>query len=337
MPLRAGYWWIDRWRKSTAYNDMTLAEQGAYRNLLDELWLRDGLLPDNERVLAKIAGDALEWPTVRAAVMARFTRTPTGWRNLVHDEIASTSMRLHRSQSDKGRKGAAARWGPTRDGRGNGPANGQSDGPVSSPAIPPVVGPAYRLPDPDPDPDPDLDLDQEQEQDKERNHTTATVAPTLAPRRGSSTQPSAEAVADARYFLDAILSHKPDFAGPKTLDGWAVEFDRARRLDNRTTAAIRAVIDFAHRDPRGAFWRANILSGKTLREQFDKLEIQSRGGGTATRPDFGPKPPVHDPAATERRRLEREMAEADRAAFRASGCATRREWLRLKAASGGAR
>ena len=43
--MRAAWWWIDRWRKSTAYTDMTAEEQGVYRNLLDELWLRDGVLP----------------------------------------------------------------------------------------------------------------------------------------------------------------------------------------------------------------------------------------------------------------------------------------------------
>lgn len=91
--MKAAWWWIDRWRKSTAYTDMTLAEQGAYRNLLDELWLRDGIIPKDERILAKIAGDMKGWAKVRVAVLARFTSTPDGLRNITHDEIQKESKR----------------------------------------------------------------------------------------------------------------------------------------------------------------------------------------------------------------------------------------------------
>src|SRR5512139_3891647 len=101
--MRAAWWWIDRWRKSTAYSDLTLEEQGAYRNLLDELWLRGGLLPNNERILAKICGDALAWPRVRAAVIARFTLTPDGWRHETHDEVAAQSAAFREAQAFKGR------------------------------------------------------------------------------------------------------------------------------------------------------------------------------------------------------------------------------------------
>lgn len=104
--MRAAYWWIDRWRKSTAYTDLSLAEQGAYRNLLDELWLRGGVIPNDERVLGKIAGDALAWPGIRDRVMARFILTPDGWRNETHDEVAGSSDRYLASQAEKGRKRA---------------------------------------------------------------------------------------------------------------------------------------------------------------------------------------------------------------------------------------
>src|SRR2546422_11657227 len=96
---RAAWWWIDRWRKSTAYTDMTLAQQGAYRNLLDELWLRDGLLPDDDRILAKVSGSAVEWPSVRSSVMQRFYRTTNGWRHETHDEVVRGSADFHKSQS----------------------------------------------------------------------------------------------------------------------------------------------------------------------------------------------------------------------------------------------
>ena len=104
--MRAAWWWIDRWRKSTAYTDMRLSEQAAYRNLLDELWLRGGALPDDDRILGKICGDSSEWPSVRKVVMARFHLTPEGWRNVTHDEVATQSQAFQERQREKGRKRA---------------------------------------------------------------------------------------------------------------------------------------------------------------------------------------------------------------------------------------
>jgi uncharacterized protein YdaU (DUF1376 family) len=104
-------WWIDRWRKSTAFTDMTLEEQGAYRNMLDEAQLRGGPIPDDERILARACGDALAWPRVRAAVMARFELTPDGWRNRTGDEIRAKSVALAETRSIAGRHGNLKRWG----------------------------------------------------------------------------------------------------------------------------------------------------------------------------------------------------------------------------------
>src|SRR5262245_36838773 len=91
--MHALYWWIDRWRKSTAYMDMSLAEQGAYRNLLDEATLRGGSLPNNDRILAKASGDAESWPAIRGAVLARFTLQPDGWHNATLDAVLHQSQR----------------------------------------------------------------------------------------------------------------------------------------------------------------------------------------------------------------------------------------------------
>lgn len=91
MKHRALWWWIDRWRKSTAYADMTLEEQAAYRNLLDEATLRGGVIPDNERILAKACGDATRWPEVRFVVLQRFRKTPEGLRNETLDAVLEAS------------------------------------------------------------------------------------------------------------------------------------------------------------------------------------------------------------------------------------------------------
>lgn len=100
MKVRALYWWIDRWRKSTAYTDMTLEQQGAYRNLLDEAALRGGALPLDERAIAKASGDAMRWPKLRAIVMRRFVKLRDGWHNETLDIVlAQTTLRANRQRA----------------------------------------------------------------------------------------------------------------------------------------------------------------------------------------------------------------------------------------------
>jgi uncharacterized protein YdaU (DUF1376 family) len=99
MKFRALYWWLDRWKNSTAYSDMTLEQQGAYRNLLDEAARRGGALPADERVLALACGDPLAWPRVRDVVMRRFVRQADGWHNETLDHVLSvTATRSARQQ-----------------------------------------------------------------------------------------------------------------------------------------------------------------------------------------------------------------------------------------------
>ena len=102
--MRAALWWIDRWRKSTAFTDMTLAEQGAYRNLLDEMWLRP-VLPADERILGKIAGSETEWPSVRTNVLRHFIRVEGGWTNETATDIIRTYERFRQKQRTNGQLG----------------------------------------------------------------------------------------------------------------------------------------------------------------------------------------------------------------------------------------
>jgi uncharacterized protein YdaU (DUF1376 family) len=100
------YWWIDRWRKSTAFIDMTLEQQGAYRNLLDEASLRGGAIPDNEDILAKACGDPRRWRALRDVILARFTLTDDGWRNDTLDNVLrETERRASKQRSYRHRNG----------------------------------------------------------------------------------------------------------------------------------------------------------------------------------------------------------------------------------------
>lgn len=110
MKMRALWWWIDRWRKSTAFMDMTLEQQGAYRNLLDEAALRGGPLPNDDRILAKACGDATAWKRIRDVVMARFTLAADGWRNETLDSVLAVSSDIRTTRSESGRRGAEKRW-----------------------------------------------------------------------------------------------------------------------------------------------------------------------------------------------------------------------------------
>ena len=134
MALLGLLWWIDRWRKSSAYMDMTLAEQGAYRNLLDEAHLRGGVLPLSERVLAKASGDAVEWPKVRAKVLAHFARRPDGYHNATLQAVLQQSVRRANKQATYRRRPG--------NGGGNAAGNGAGNTPGNQPGSP--------------DPDPDL-------------------------------------------------------------------------------------------------------------------------------------------------------------------------------------
>jgi len=104
-------WWIDRWRKSSAYAEMSLEEQGAYRNLLDAAALRGGPLPNNEEVLAKACGDPRRWTKVRPKVMKWFRLGSDGWRNETLDEVMAKTEHLHAVRSEAGAAGAEKRWG----------------------------------------------------------------------------------------------------------------------------------------------------------------------------------------------------------------------------------
>lgn len=103
-----------------------------------------------------------------------------------------------------------------------------------------------------------------------------------APRIRKSLQVvSSEAADVAAYLLEAIASHKPDFG--QSVAAWPRQADVLLKR-GVTTLRLKAAIDFAHRDPRGAFWQSNVLSVKKLGEKLDTLELQMRGGDKNGKP-----------------------------------------------------
>src|SRR4249920_2071075 len=94
--LRGMTWWIDRWRQSTAVVDLSLEEQGAYRNLLDEAWLRGGAIPNDPRVLARASGDVQRWAKVRPKVLSRFHLSGGEYHHETIDELIA---KVHKNAS----------------------------------------------------------------------------------------------------------------------------------------------------------------------------------------------------------------------------------------------
>jgi len=108
--------------------------------------------------------------------------------------------------------------------------------------------------------------------EKSRGEKEKNVQPASAGRL----PPSPPACELANYLLEAIHTHHPEVKDGAA--AWARDIELALK-DGRTPEQLRAVIDFAHRSPLGEFWRANVLSGATLRKHYDKLAIQARGNG----------------------------------------------------------
>jgi len=101
MGLSALWWWIDRWRKSSAFMNMNLEQQGAYRNLLDEATLRGGALPNDQRILAKASGDATRWRKVKPQIMRHFELKSDGfWHNETLDKVLAESHRRAEKQRE---------------------------------------------------------------------------------------------------------------------------------------------------------------------------------------------------------------------------------------------
>src|SRR5262245_36780464 len=148
MRARALWWWIDRWRKSSAFMDMTLEQQGAYRNLLDEAVLRGGALPNNPRMLAKACGDATAWRRVRTTVMAHFELRADGWHHETLDAVLERSAIIAGLRAEAGRAGSTARWGDKTDSKPDSKTDGK---PIANAIATEIANEVTKKCHPDPD------------------------------------------------------------------------------------------------------------------------------------------------------------------------------------------
>lgn len=101
-------WFTQKWRGATRH--MTLAEKGAYRELIDEYMTNGGALENNARALAAIAGCSLqEWAEVSETVLAKFEQSHG---KLVHprcEEELLVQQSYSTAKAEAGRKGGLAK------------------------------------------------------------------------------------------------------------------------------------------------------------------------------------------------------------------------------------
>jgi uncharacterized protein YdaU (DUF1376 family) len=114
-------WHVTRWRNSPHVLQMSLAAQGAYRNLLDAAWQQGCRLPNIPGLLWKyaLAQSPEEFAALAPEVLPMFTVSDDGqWltNETLTEECAGRvefAEELSRKRSEAGRKGNAARWGST--------------------------------------------------------------------------------------------------------------------------------------------------------------------------------------------------------------------------------
>ena len=102
-------WYPVEFRRDTLR--LSLAEEGAYRRLLDEYMITRGSLPDDDMAIARIVGVGMpEWQTVAPAVRS-FFKSQNG--KLIHkrceEEIRVQDLRMEQF-SERGKKAAFARY-----------------------------------------------------------------------------------------------------------------------------------------------------------------------------------------------------------------------------------
>jgi uncharacterized protein YdaT len=78
---------------------------------------------------------------------------------------------------------------------------------------------------------------------------------------------SAEADSLCTLLFEKIKEHLPGFK-PPNLKNWRVEMDRMLRLDSRAFEQAKEVIEWLQEDK---WFKANILSPKSLRNNFDRI------------------------------------------------------------------
>jgi hypothetical protein len=117
---------------------------------------------------------------------------------------------------------------------------------------------------------PDLKINVANEIDDEKKNNA---------KKKTEKQPSKfyEPAKEIAFYLDRKIKSENPGAITKP-ESWFTDIEKAIRIDKRSKEDLLKIIDWIY-SPGGEFWKANILSGKKLREKFDAMYIKSQNRG----------------------------------------------------------
>lgn len=275
--------------------ELSLAEDGAYTRLLDWYYANERPI-DATRVFAVARANSEEDRRITQWVLSRFFRSETqhGVAVWVNDraerEIAKARPRIIASRKNGqlgGRPGKSSKnpdriepwqnpvgnldetqqdtqWGTQQQSHtGEGEGGASPGGHGGSPRIPSGARDPVSV--------------------KEANQAAEEFERGVEPPDGGPPMPRKvappEATSIAEILAGLIAGWQPTNRAVqpdrwvRSIATWALDLDAAHRLDKRSWADLERVVRWAHGD---SFWRPNILSGRKVREQYDKLDAASR-------------------------------------------------------------
>lgn len=115
-------WFVGDFRAKTA--GLSMQEQGCYRALLDECYMRGGAIPADMNELCRITGAIT--PSERQSLEAVIKRFFTNKNNTLRNKRADKEIAYRDSQSASGQAGAQARWNNKHDGEPHSESHGES-------------------------------------------------------------------------------------------------------------------------------------------------------------------------------------------------------------------
>lgn len=251
-------WFPGDFLSSSKVQRMSLAEQGAYRRLLDFQWM-DGLIPSDPEEIARLLGVPIgEANGLWRRIGQCFEPCDGGLINRRLDQHRRKSISDYENAVESGKRGANIRWGKNRD-------------PIGDPnATPIAIRTTTRTRDRTTSPTPPSEGVGLSEPEK-RNGSNGRAP--WKPRH-----PETAALAD--YHARAVRHWKPDAnvssSSVRSLRG----FDALLLTDKRDFGHTKEILAWIFRgnggdyEPRGEFdWRPNLLSGDSVRRAWDKLDV----------------------------------------------------------------
>ena len=265
-------WYASDWLGSTKRAMMTLAQQGAYVNLLCHQWAsEDGALPDDDDLLANLSGLGSAWNNGGGVVLRKcFPPHPT-----IKDHVANPRGLELRGERDAyteqcraaGRKSAEVRWGK--------PGNEKVTDAIT-PAITDVVTGTVT------------EGVTEGQRNGNRNGNTSSPLPSSPPlpHSASPSPPLSEAKAkpcpaapndsvDVKAVFDHYREYHRQAHKRPNSKGKEWKSIKARLAEDYTVDDLKAAIDGCHRSP----WHMGENPGGA---KYDSLELIMRDSSKVT-------------------------------------------------------